>query len=119
MLVLAIALAAVSSGRCPRARSAIGLSEDNIDSPHGDHMPRTAATAARAIARTSIVGSSGSQGVWVLVCQRTCVPSVTTRSPLLRRFRRQEVPAPPVWVCQTILPYLAWITRLPEGWTMA
>ena len=50
---------AVTQNRFPRAASDTGLSEESIDSPQGDHMPRTAATTATARARrTVITGSS-------------------------------------------------------------
>src|SRR4051794_41608964 len=57
---------AVTQNRCPRARSATGFNDDSMDSPHGDHRPRTAATTTvRTSKPSNIASASGSVGVRV------------------------------------------------------
>ncbi|MFN8019500.1 MAG: hypothetical protein U0P45_15460 [Acidimicrobiales bacterium] len=50
--------AAVTPNRLPRPASVIGVIDDSIDSPHGDQIPRIAATTATGTA-SSKMGSIG------------------------------------------------------------
>ena len=47
---------AVTPKRFPRPDSVMGVSDDSIDSPQGDQIPRTAATTATGRASSRMVG---------------------------------------------------------------